>query len=89
MSRQPRFVLPSEPQHVIQRGNNRDVIFVADEDYHFYLEKLEAAWNEKGSSIILTVICHLYMIFPCPDLLLEKGSQLSGKVENLRRGYDT
>jgi len=43
MSRQPRFVLPGQPQHVIQRGNNRDVIFVADEDYRFYLEKLEAA----------------------------------------------
>ena len=25
MSRQPRFVLPGQPQHVIQRGNNRDV----------------------------------------------------------------
>jgi len=40
MSRQPRFVLPGQPQHVIQRGNNRNVIFVSDDDYRFYLEKL-------------------------------------------------
>ncbi len=38
MARQPRFVLPGQPQHVIQRGNNRDVIFVTEEDYEFYLE---------------------------------------------------
>jgi hypothetical protein len=30
MARQPRFVLPGHPRHVIQRGNNRHVIF-ADE----------------------------------------------------------
>ncbi len=36
MARQPRFVIPGQPQHVIQRGNNRSVIFVADEDYQFF-----------------------------------------------------
>ena len=39
MSRQPRFVFPGQPQHVIQRGNNRDVIFVSDDDYRLYLYK--------------------------------------------------
>ena len=34
MARQPRFVLPGHPQHVIVRGNNREPIFYADEDYH-------------------------------------------------------
>jgi putative transposase len=28
MARQPRFVIPGQPQHVIQRGNNRDITFV-------------------------------------------------------------
>ncbi len=40
MARQPRFVLPGHPQHVIQRGNNRSVIFGVDEDYRFYRDKL-------------------------------------------------
>jgi putative transposase len=43
MARQPRFVLPGHPQHVIQRGNNRDIIFVTDQDYEFYLEALGEA----------------------------------------------
>ncbi|MBL4775227.1 MAG: transposase [Mariprofundus sp.] len=65
MSRQPRFVLPGQPQHVIQRGNNRDVIFVADEDYHFYLEKLESACNrfecELHAYVLMTNHVHLLM----------------------------
>ena len=35
-----RFVLSGHPQHLIQRGNNRQEIFCSDENYRFYLEKL-------------------------------------------------
>ena len=38
MARKPRFNLIGVPQHVIQRGNNRDVTFFAEQDYQFYLE---------------------------------------------------
>ena len=40
MARLPRFDLPGQPQHVIQRGNNRSIIFAGEEDYQFYLKKL-------------------------------------------------
>ena len=43
MPRLPRFILVGHPQHVIVRGNNREPIFYADEDYKFYLEKLKLA----------------------------------------------
>ena len=43
MARLPHFVILGQPQHIIQRGNNRDVIFAADEDYHYYLQKLADA----------------------------------------------
>lgn len=33
MPRRPRLVLPHIPLHLIQRGNNRQICFVADEDY--------------------------------------------------------
>jgi len=33
MARHPRFVLLGHPQHVIIRGNNREPIFITDEDY--------------------------------------------------------
>ena len=61
MARQRRFVLPGQPQHVIQRGNNRDIVFAADQDYRFYLEKLEEAcerFSRKwGPGIPLLSIC--------------------------------
>ena len=43
MARLPRYVLPGQPQHVIQRGNNRHAVFGAEADYRYYLEKLAAA----------------------------------------------
>ncbi len=33
MARLPRFVIRSQSQHVIQRDNNKEVVFIADEDY--------------------------------------------------------
>jgi len=65
MSRQPRFVLPGQPQHVIQRGNNREVIFVSDDDYRFYLEKLGDACVrfecELHAYVLMTNHVHLLM----------------------------
>ncbi len=40
MPRKPRFNLPGIPQHVIQRGNNREPCFRADRDYRRYLRDL-------------------------------------------------
>ena len=41
MPRRPRVIVPNTPQHLIQRGNNRQACFYADEDYQFYLEWLK------------------------------------------------
>lgn len=44
MARLPRYFVKDQPQHIIQRGNNRDVIFADNSDYTFYLKcLLEAA----------------------------------------------
>jgi len=40
MPRKPRFNLVGIPQHVIQRGNNREPCFFAEEDYRRYLDDL-------------------------------------------------
>ena len=65
MARLPRFVIPGQPQHVIQRGNNRDAIFVADEDYQYYLQKLDDACKKYDCSIhayvLMTNHVHLLM----------------------------
>lgn len=41
MARLSRFVIPDHPQHAIIRDNNRELILLADGDYHFYQEKLK------------------------------------------------
>lgn len=40
MARLPRLTLPGYPHHVIQRGNNRQDIFAATEDYTLFLDLL-------------------------------------------------
>jgi len=51
MARQPRFVLPGHPQHVIQRGNNRHVIFADEADYQFYRDTLVEACDRFGCRV--------------------------------------
>ena len=43
MPRKPRFTLPGIPQHVIQRGNNREPCFLAETDYRRYLDDLKTS----------------------------------------------
>lgn len=40
MPRQSRLVLSNCPHHIIQRGHNRQVVFVGDDDYLYYLDNL-------------------------------------------------
>jgi putative transposase len=58
MARLPRFVLPGYPQHVLQRGNNRQQILMDEADYWFLWEKLLAA-SEKFRCDV-----HAYVLMP-------------------------
>ena len=64
MARLPRFVLPGQPQHVIQRGNNREPIFCAESDYRFYLEKLQVACDKHQCDIHAYVLMtnHVHLL---------------------------
>ena len=64
MARLPRFVITGQPQHIIQRGNNRQDIFCADEDYRFYLEKLSDAAKEHQCDIHAYVLMtnHVHLL---------------------------
>ena len=64
MPRRARIIVPNTPQHVIQRGNNRQACFYADEDYQFYLEQ-RGAGLAKSYFLMLTKVlslCHLLTI---------------------------
>lgn len=43
MPRRPRIKLADIPQHLVQRGVNREPCFFAEEDYHCYLHWLQEA----------------------------------------------
>lgn len=58
MARLPRFVLPGYPQHIIQRGNNRQQILVEEADYWFLWEKLLSAAEKFQCDI------HAYTLMP-------------------------
>ncbi len=58
MARLPRFILPGYPQHVIQRGNNRQRILYDEEDYWFLWARLRDAAAKFGCDI------HAYVLMP-------------------------
>jgi len=64
MARLPRFVIPGQPQHVIQRGNDRQKIFKKTEDYEFFLEKLSDAANKYQCDIHAYVLMtnHVHLL---------------------------
>ena len=51
MARLPRYVIPGQPQHIIQRGNNRQIIFAADADYQFFRDAIVEAAGRFGLAI--------------------------------------
>lgn len=84
MPRKPRFNLPGIPQHVIQRGNNREPCFYAEEDYRRYLDELKDV-SEKydcrvHAYVLMTNHVHL-LITP----MIENG--ISQMMQALGRRY--
>ena len=71
MPRQPRFNLPDIPQHVIQRGNNRQATFFGEDDYHCYLECLRGAADksqcEVHAYVLMTNHVHLLVTPRTPN----------------------
>ena len=51
MARLPRYVIPGQPQHIIQRGNNRQVIFAAEADYQFFRDAIITNSNKQGQAL--------------------------------------
>ena len=82
MARLPRMVILGQPQHIIVRGNNRSEIFCCDADYHFYLEKLQAACKKHACQVhayvLMTNHVHLLMT-PFSECSMSKTLQMLGR----------
>ena len=84
MARLSRYVIPGQPQHIIQRGNNRQLIFAADADYQFFRDALIEAAHKYGLAI------HAYVWMTNHIHLLatpEKDDSISKVFQSIGRRY--
>lgn len=81
MARLPRYVIPGQPQHIIQRGNNRCAIFKKDADYLYFLQKLGAAAAKHECEIhaYVLMINHIHLLVtPLHENSISKMQQMIG-----------
>lgn len=84
MPRLPRFNLIDRPQHVIQRGNNRQACFFEPQDYVFYLDCLREASATAGCDI------HAYVLMTNHVHLLvtpQQSHAVSRMMQSVGRRY--
>ena len=72
MARLPRLIIPKQPHHVIQRGNNRQLIFREEGDYQRFLVWL------KEAARFYEVAIHAYVLMPNHIHLLATPSDPTG-----------
>jgi putative transposase len=72
MARQPRLSIAGYPHHIIQRGNNRQVIFMDVADRQFFLDLLEEHAKQFGIAI------HSYVLMDNHVHLLATRSTVGG-----------
>ena len=64
MPRRPRLDVPGVAQHLVQRGNNRNVCFFSDQDYPVYLDKLRIYAKTHGVKVHAFVLMtnHIHLL---------------------------
>lgn len=78
MARLPRLVLANQPHHVLQRGNNRQDIYLDQLDYQQYLLYLRDAARQ------FKVAVHAYVLMPNHVHLLATPSDATGLAKMMQ-----
>jgi len=76
MSRLPRIVVPGIPHHATQRGNNRQAIFLSDDDRRVYLHCLRTHSEKYGLQTVAYCLMtnHVHLVgIPEKDESLSKA----------------
>ena len=73
MPRRPRLKLAGIPVHVIQRGNNRDACFFAEDDFQFYLDHLGEACQKYAVELHAYVLMTNHVLCEAPHIALGKA----------------
>ena len=93
MARLARYFVEGQPQHIIQRGNNREVIFAHQDDYSFYKECLLDASEKHQFKIHAYVLMtnHVHLLAtPTYETSISKTLQSLGRryVQYFNYTYD-
>lgn len=64
LPRRPRLALPGIPLHLIQRGNNRQACFFAEDDYRVFLDWLTEYAGKSGCRVHAYVLMtnHVHLL---------------------------
>lgn len=92
MPRRPRINTPDIPQHVVQRGINREPCFFAEEDFHCYLhwlQKSAADWHcAIHAYVLMTNHVHLLVTPNRPDGVAKMMQSIGRRyVQYINRSY--
>ena len=92
MPRRSRINVADVPQHIIQRGNNRQAMFFAEEDYRFYLDHLFEASRKYNRGVYAYVLMtnHVHFLASASKPYgLSRMMQRVGRyfVRYINRGY--
>jgi putative transposase len=80
MLRIGRVVLPNYPHHVVQRGHNKQVVFVEEADYQYYLNTLEAF------KVLYDVQVYAFCLMTNHvHLILQPGEAIAGLGQLMKR----
>ncbi|MBA8885076.1 transposase [Dokdonella fugitiva] len=84
MARLPRIEFADIPQHVVQRGNDRQPCFLEDADYRRYLRGLQEAALDHGCHIHAYVLMtnHVHLLLTPTTV-----GAVSRMMQQLGRGY--
>jgi putative transposase len=92
MPRRPRIKLAEVPQHIVQRGINREPCFFAEEDYHCYLHwlhKSAADWHcAIHAYVLMSNHVHLLVTAEKPDGIAKLMQAIGRRyVQYINRSY--
>ena len=79
MARLPRLVLPNLPHHILQTGNNSELVFRDDEDYQRFLGWLKESAREYKVAV------HAYVLMPDHLHLLATPATAEGLAQTMQR----
>ncbi|MFT6779647.1 MAG: putative transposase [Paraglaciecola sp.] len=70
MPREPRFIIPGVPVHIVQRGCSREPVFYDEADYRVYLGRLKEAAKKYQCQIYAYVLMtnHIHLLATRSDI---------------------